>query len=669
MPPARMGENPCANRSGRIGTRDKLLLYAVVFAICAVALAAAAGAITRGSPAAKTSAALLAAAQTPFLMALCALVSAAAAPRNRWLMQWLPVGAAIALLWCAAARRDQLGLGAGRWRAIQMRMPRDPVHWAIGIALTAAVVAVIGRLLAILSANTFPIIANDALIYLSEARVFATRADVTALSHGLGVPGGGLPPAHPHTALFSIYLGHALTFAKWGANGALIDDLPARSAFQLSVACLVLAVAGSAIRVNPPNSPRVGPLAAIAFCLFAPFEYMSFASSRDAFRLIPWLLLVTLLTELAVERRLTPLRHAAAGLAAGLAIASHTVDLYFMVVGAPVVAAAFLIRRVPWRQIGALAVAGVLGSAPALAHYVSAWQKTGNILGNGMNYFYYPGTPLMDAFRRFGGWADSNLPLGQALWRVLRDQGPVWAPASVGIAILLPGVVRVWARRPAVAASVLAALFLTLLVVPLLNFKRFFALDIKDALIANFRYGYTISILAPLVIAGAADATARGASLRCGRLAGALVIIALTAGLAASAGGQLRQWRTYPDWSAPIAYRQTMARICDKVRLLKDGERWLSDRTTIAYQCGIWPIYLYSPEGRRYFVPRSASQARAVLIARNVALVTLEEAIPGWWPSTPFYAALRDLVSEGVFDREDTGTWQVFRRIHDPPRR
>lgn len=158
------------------------------------------------SPARRVGTGLLAAAQVPLLLAMFAMATAWGFPGQTEAIRWLPV---IGILTLAAV--------ALRWRTPPTVSGDGPDHHRR--FLPAALVAgggtllVLAKFLSILASNLFPVIANDALTYLAEARMFAASGSLSALMHGLGDPASGAPPTHPHTGLFSVYLGHALLFS------------------------------------------------------------------------------------------------------------------------------------------------------------------------------------------------------------------------------------------------------------------------------------------------------------------------------------------------------------------------------------------------------------------------------------------------------------------------
>ena len=611
------------------------------------------------SPARRVGTGLLAAAQVPLLLAMFAMATAWGFPGQTEAIRWLPV---IGILTLAAV--------ALRWRTPPTVSGDGPDHHRR--FLPAALVAgggtllVLAKFLSILASNLFPVIANDALTYLAEARMFAASGSLSALMHGLGDPASGAPPTHPHTGLFSVYLGHALLFSPGPQlpGAPLGDDMPVRLAFQFTVLCLTMAVVGMAmlLAAGRRHALVAGAFALMFFCAFQAFEYTSFASSRDPFRLIPWLGLLTLLISFVERRGLPPILHLAVAVTAGWLVAAHTINLYFIAVAAPVYVLATLLRRVPIGQVLRIVLAGLAGLALPLLHYADNLRRIGNVLGNGMNYFHYQGTELAEAFLRYGNWNARDLsPLG-ALAKMLEQQG--WPIGIAALAATVMLLVFAWAgpRERRTVPLLLVATFLCLLVIPLVELKRLFPIDMKEAMVSNYRYAYTVFVLSPVIMALTVQGAVTAIEQRFGGKAGEIVLLIGIVATTLLARTELRRWRIYPVWEVPVACRASFKPICEGARALPAGAVWLSDRSTVSYECGIWPVFLYSPAGRRYFLPATAEEARKVLEDDKVGLVSLEEAIPGWWPETAFHKALTQMKDEGVFELRVDGGWQIFTR-------
>lgn len=636
------------------------MVYGLVLLATVLTVGLAGFSRCEGNSARRIGAGLLCAAQTPLLLATFAMAAAVLLPGQSAAIRWLAVAGIVVPALAAFHIRRFSAVGHGGTRS-------DRCFTVLSaLVLGGGALAVVVKLVGILASNLFPVIANDALTYLAEARMFAASGNLLALVHGLGDPASGAPPTHPHTGLFSVYLGHALLFSPGpqAPGEPLGDDMPVRLAFQFTVLCLALAVVGMTILLaaGQRHALAAGAFALMAFCAFQTFEYTSFASSRDPFRLIPWLGLLSLLIEFVARRGLPPLLHLAVAATAGWLAAAHTINLYFLAVAAPAFIAATLLRRVPVWQILMIAVAGLAGLALPLMHYADNLRRIGNVLGNGMNYFHYPGTALAEAFLRYGNWSARDLSPLEALQKMLEQQGLPIGIAALIATVLLLAIAWTGPRERRTVPLMLVATFLLLLAIPLIELKRLFPIDMKEAMVSNYRYAYTVFVLSPVIMGLAVQGAVTAVEQRINAWSGVVVLVAGIAAATLLARAELRRWRVYSAWDAPIAYRAPFKDICEAARTLPRDAIWLSDRSTVSYECGIWPVFLYSPAGRRYFLPETIEEARKVLMDDKVGLVSLEEAIPGWWPETAFYKSLTQLVDDGVYERRTFGAWQIFVR-------
>lgn len=640
--------------------------YSILLFATLSILGIAAAVSTSGSTGRRLGAGLLTAAQAPLFLGTMAIIAAAIAPSRTFLIIWLPtvIIAVLALIFLFRSNVVARNLSFVR-----------PSCIVIGCSFISviSILTIAYFFLAILLQNLFPVIGNDALTYLAEARMFASTGKLSALAPGLGDPLSGAPPTHPHTVLFSVYLGHALLFspASQIADGAISDDLPVRIAFQFTVLCLVLSVSGFTMLLADGKRLAIltGAIAFLLFCDFKTFEYVSFQSSRDAFRLIPWLGLIALLIELLRRRKMSLVLGLCIAATSYWTAAAHTINLYFLAVIAPVFIVAALQRKVPLAQIVALAASGTLGLALPLLHYINNWRQVGNVLGNGMNYFHYRDTPLAATFLKYSFWNAKGDSFFSALQNILEQQGALASSIALLGPIILVICILIDRRRSNLISTILVATFLSLLIIPLLNLKRIFPIDMKEAIQSNYRYAYTIFIISPVIMALAFQRSIEIFELHFKKKFPIVALTAVTAILAIMAGYSLQSWRTYPSWSAPQAYRTTLDLICDEVHHLSKGAVWLSDRTTLSYECGAWPTFLYSPEGHQYFSPKTIKEARDLLEMKHVALVSLEDTAPDWWPQTSLFQAMVEMVADGTFEQRSIGNWEVFiRKVGTQPK-
>ena len=640
------------------------LAYGLIVALVASGLAYCAWVLATGPLQQRAAAAAISAGQTPAFIATAMGLTA-------WLMPGLTGGGRYVLALSPLVAAGFAGLGA-RMLAAGISQPAESVtrgryDWLIRAGVLAAAVTaiyVIAHLFGILARNLVPTIGNDSLIYLSEARAFVESGSLSALNHGDGDPSTGLPPSHPHLPLFSLYLAHGLLFADPALQPLqpVGDDLPVRFAFQASIVFLIVALAGLAMAVGRGLRYELAiPFLAVGtFALFGAFEYMSFMSSCDAFRLVPMAGLIALVTGMARAGRISIATVAGLAAATFFFLSAHTVNLYFAAVLAPVLLAALLAGKVPLKGI---LIAGAFAAVPAGVvglHYFHAFQETGRFLGNGMNYYHYVGTPLEAAFRNYGDWGGSTLNFWSAFHKIMIDQGGVPSYLTLFAALALLCIAFLGQLPDRMSVSTLCLAFLSMLLVPHLLSGSSQDFSMREALIGNYRYAYTIFILAPVILAGFAGAMCELMARYLDARAGLAALITSCLFIGTGARAELKEWRSYANDSTARKERQTLLTLCKMGSSVRDGEIWLSDRANLAYSCGRFPTFMYSPRGREYFLPRSISDEVKLLLDRNVSLVTLVEKIPDWWPATPLIPALNELTVSGKFERRTLGSWTVY---------
>jgi len=534
------------------------------------------------------------------------------------------------------------------------------VSWYLPLALIAVPTAIF--LSYVVLQNAFrPAIGHDALIYLSEAKALAGTRDLAVLQHGMGSLDSGLPPLHPHTPLFTAYLAQALLFTPSGIGYPF--DHAARFAFQATLPLLIVALSGFTALTRRAGASL---LVFLAFSMFAGFEYVSSAQSRDAFRLAPMVVLIAMLVSLIAHKRWSVRQCLAPAVAVFFSIHGHTLNLYFLaLIGLWFVSACLLVRA-PAGSIGSLAGICALLAAMPLYHYVEQYVNTGNVLGHGMANFHLVGTPLMEAFLAQQAWGQASLSLVASLSKVIQPHGLLAASCSAGAAVVVVYTLIRLRSRPRIDAILgwsLMTLLILFVAVPLSDVFRGFAVDIKEAYISNYRYALVAFMLCPPLIALAfmhlTDVIQRWQPCAMRRAGLALLSISLATGAFIST----RKW-TYYESPAPIqSVVDQDLEVCRLARALPADQVWLTDRYSIAYFCEIRPVHLYTPFGRRFFAASGANEATALLRTHNVGMVSLATSVPDWWPSTSMYTSLQGSTQGSPERRRRIGYWEVFSPI------
>lgn len=134
-----------------------------------------------------------------------------------------------------------------------------------------------------------PVIHNDALHYLIQARMFAQDGDSLAFdSDDPQSPYGNAYIPDSHGALWPCYLGHAILFSP-GQQAHYPGDVSARLAIQLTTPYFLFAFAALCLLVRRDIKTLVFSLA-LLFAVWR-FGWLAYGFSRDFFRLAALLLL------------------------------------------------------------------------------------------------------------------------------------------------------------------------------------------------------------------------------------------------------------------------------------------------------------------------------------------------------------------------------------------
>ena len=149
----------------------------------------------------------------------------------------------------------------------------------------------------VLISSYSPVIGSDASEYLSAALRFAQNRQFQSITLFQGTPDGSLIPLMHHPAWIT-YLGNALLHTPTRIVGAPVD-FAARLAFQMTYVYLFAAIAACARAFAKKTAMFLAMIFPLSFALLS---YVYTSSSRDAFRLIPVVLLPAVL--LSAERRL-----------------------------------------------------------------------------------------------------------------------------------------------------------------------------------------------------------------------------------------------------------------------------------------------------------------------------------------------------------------------------
>lgn len=289
-----------------------------------------------------------------------------------------------------------------------------------------------------------PVVGADANEYLSAALRYVNDLRFCSITLFDGTPDGSLMPLMHHPT-WILYLGNALMYTPTAGMGIYVD-FAARLAFQMTYIYLFAAIAActSAIVKNNNGIMLLSTALPLAFSLFS---YIYTASSKDAFRLIPLVLLPIVL--LGVEKKFQQGRRDCKGLLIAFGTGC------FVMMGHPInaltavtIVIAFSIyllnqKRLFCKQTINLYVATATGALIGSFQIVLAFLKTGSLMGTG-----YDATALLKDtayWPNFLEYTKNRLQGTETYWERLflilkRDGGILSVPAVVGAVISIVGV-------------------------------------------------------------------------------------------------------------------------------------------------------------------------------------------------------------------------------------
>ncbi len=360
------------------------------------------------------------------------------------------------------------------------------------VALVYVVLAVVlAILIPKLAHNARPAVCGfDALSYLAEALPFAEQRSIEAANDFRGKPDGSLR-GETHSFLYPAFLSHALLNCGNRQVG-FPNDHAARVAFQVTFLYLLLAIAAAAGVVRYAG---VGALAVLLVLQVPQYEYISSNASRDAFRIIPLMLLLAILAGLSPRRmRVAKMVHTvwAPFALAAWSLTGHVLGGFVVVM----LTLAWLAWNVARLNIGlrtlaitaALAMGALLGAEDRFA----ALLETGSVLGdNAYENDAVAGTPLEELWEK---WEDSRLEgTADVVKRIgvhlARDQGRMSVPGL----LIAVGVLVWWVRRgfptrrhaDSIPFLALSTLSVALLFTDLFQTSHF---NLSEWFVRNFRY-------------------------------------------------------------------------------------------------------------------------------------------------------------------------------------
>jgi hypothetical protein len=585
-------------------------------------------------------------AMAPFAVGAWVMLLGVALPgSSRWFFLLPPVGVAFAVL--AMRGRTALRYLARAYRRTH-RLSRGR---GFAYSAYAGLIAVMFVLAGVLIANgSATMIAHDALVYLGEALYFAGSPGAVNMA-GMADSFDGMFRGDYHGFMFPAFLSHALMSLHPGFlefPGPQVLGAP----FQLTVIYMLLAVAAGAAAARQLGAAA---LAIVLVMLASPLEHISYSLGRDAFRIIPLMLLIAVLSSMGGRTRGRWLAYATVFVLSASALAGHTL-------GGPVVVtivaawslACLLQRKGLGTSVVLVAACGLLFGG---VRYIDSYVETGRLLGESDGNLAVQGSladedpaPLEQEYAT----VQRTSVFTRIGWFMALDQ---YRLSVLGLLSAAAGLIAwPWLRETRHSHRVLfASLTVGFGLLPFLGaFDWLGPSPLSEVLLTNYRYvlhWYPIAALNTALVACAAyDVSVRSAPT--GRLA--IRAVFLTLGIVVAAGSVhtvSSKWRTaslrHDAWfDANIAPLQSVA------GRLKPGERLLLDDDRFVYYLGRKGLMLYTRPTWSLIRAQDRDETRAELERLRVGAAALTLPVQRW-DEIPLGGTLRESGSRPPWGQTD----------------
>ncbi len=573
---------------------------------------------------------------TPFVLGVWMLVVAAAFPGlPRWAFLLPPPAVAIASL-AAYGSRTLRRMVLAHERIRRLSRPFWPicVSWA-GASLV--LLLVVYRL--VIRAQE-PVLAHDALVYLGEALAFAQQRSIDAAAAFRGWA-TGTTQGGTHNFVFPAYLAHALVTTGDNPLGYPYDHA-VRVAFQATfvyMALSVIALGGIA------RYPGAGALTLVLTLLVPQFGLIASRDSRDAFRIIPLMLLAVVLAHLSPERlrhRIPLVRLIPPLILAAFVISGHTLGA--------IVTLTVVLAWVVWaivgkaRRLNVLLVAGAVaaGTLGGGFHYLITYIQTGRWSGYIATDYAVHNTPLESVLRQ-------QDPLRLAAQISLVDRvGMLVGRDGHGLSIMgLAAALLALTRWSTCRQDRRARSLLLIGLMALTGFLPFlgvfdFGYPFSAGFVQNVRYALHWYAFAGACVAALVGQWYFGVKSSSKSHLRVLVIAPLVLFTVVSSGLSALEVTNWPPGiGTENELRRNIRNLQVVVRSLSPGDRLLSDDDRYSYYLNNQAITMYTRPTWEVIQAQNEAEVRDALTRLSIGAVALDMTkIPGWWDQIPLYAYL-----------------------------
>ena len=573
----------------------------------------------------------------PFVIGAWMLFIAFIVPGGpRWLFLVIPSVAALGII---------IWYGSPTWRRLRRehRQTRKLFRnlWPIYLIYASVILILILVTSRLIFNGRPPVDGFDALGYLGKSLAFAQQRSLAAVTGAQGSADGRLV-GDTHGFLFPAFLSQALLTTGNNPSGYPYDQA-GRAAFQVTFLYMLLSVIALTGAIRYPGS---GALALLLFLQVPQFAIISSNSSRDAFRIIPLMLLMAVLMGLSPSRlrsRLPPLSLLPPLLLAAFSLWGHSLGGFVAATMILAWAIWSLWQRAYWLNV--ILVSGAVGVGLLLSswHLLDIYLKTGQLFSIESAV---KGTPLAEllATRSQAYRTAAQLTTPQRLSMLLeRDHYILSIPGilGAGLAIALWAKLKheKWAKAiPFVGLTVVAIL---LPFIGLFDYKDY---PLSQWLAANERYPlhwYVFAAVGLAMLVGYYYNRFRSHPNRHIRLLTMVAWVLLTLGVSYSAYKTIMS-----EWPIPNEREKWLFENLEPIEAALHripGKRLLLEDARFNYYLNNQAVILYTPPTWPIIQARSEREVQSALNELNIGAVILQEAyLSGWWDQIPLFDFLNN---------------------------
>jgi tetratricopeptide (TPR) repeat protein len=520
-------------------------------------------------------------------------------------------------------------------------------HWPLYLGYVGALLVLVLAGSKLLLNGGTAVRSHDALLYLGRALRFAQERSLSATTGFEGSPDGAYRGDF-HGFVFPAFLSHALLTTGDNPPG-FPQDQAARAAFQITVLYMLLAVMALA---GTSRYPGVGALAAVLLLLVPGLEYVSYHSSRDAFRIIPIMLLATVLTGLSPQRLRHRLRLPALLpplVLAAFCLAGHTLGGLVVLMMAIAWTVWSLVHRTRWLAVALVLAAIGLGLLLGGFRYLAPYLETGTVAGQISSAYAVQGTALQgrEPWGESLRMVEAATPLQRLAWLLQEDRYRLSVPGLVAALLAL----GLWAKSRGerrTTALPLVSMMLLAIFLPFTGLVDSGVYQFSTTSVANPRYAlhwypFAAITLAMLCAHGYEVLLRRHAGNAKGLLAAtALALLVLVAAYTACRTVDT-DWRTTASWDEGAWFAENVEPLQAVTGWLKTGERLVLDDDRYNYYLGGKAVVMYTRPTWGLIRARSEGEVESELEALDIGAVALDEQfVGGWWELTALFSYLND---------------------------